>query len=172
MNFVMRKSEAKIADRHYLMDIPAGALVVAPDTFFARFGKTFSAPNRTTLAADLEKNQVYHAVPSDKKREKTTPFVVRRIHNSRIKDALAGKMQEELLNPTGYAEKLFKDLSDPSKKKKEKDPEPAPAVNIFALTLAQLKEAAKVHGIDIKKKTREQITKELQAKFQKEDAEN
>lgn len=171
MNFVMKKSEARIADRHYLMDIPAGALVVAPDTFFARFGKSFSMPDRTTLATDLDKNQVYHAVPSDKKRDNITSFVVRRIHNSRIKDALAGKMAAEILNPTGYAEKLFKDLSDVKKHKEDTKP-PVPAINIFALTLPQLKEAAIAHGIDIKKKTREQLTKELQVKYKKEDAEN
>jgi len=168
MNFVMRRSLSNISDRHYMMDIPAGAFVVAPDTFFARFGKTFSVPDRATLQAELEKNLVYHAVPSDKKREKLTPFVVRRIHNSRIKDALAGKMASELCSPVDHAEKLFNDLSD---KPKEDAPKKERA-NIFACTLAQLKEIAVTKGIDTKKMSRAQITKELQAIFLKEDAEN
>jgi hypothetical protein len=166
----MRKSESNIADRHYLMDIPAGALVVAPDTFFTRFGKTFSVPNKVTLADDLKKNQVYHAVPSDKKREKITPFVVRRIHNSRIKDALAGKMVKEILSPKDHIEGLLKDndANEAANEAAKKAPE---VVNIFAMPLPQLRLYAETKGIkDFAKLPRLQLTKALQA-LEKKDME-
>lgn len=167
MNFVMRKSEARISDRHYLMDIPVGALVIAPDVFFARFGKSFSAPSKETLGKDIQDGQIFHAVPSDEKRKPITPYVVRRIHNSRIKDALAGKMAKELLSPKDHIDDLVKENEAKSA------PAPAPVeVNIFSLTLPQLREFAaklKIKGCD--KMPRKELQKALQAATKKDDAE-
>ena len=160
MNFVLRKSESRIADRHYLMDIPVGALVVAPDVFFARFGKTFSIPLKENLQKDLSRNELYHAVPSDEKRKDTTPYVVRRIHSSRVKDALAGKMTKELLSPKDNIGDLLIENKKSEPKEEEKKAE---VVNIFAMTLPQLREFATSKGIkNVEKASRTQLTKELQ----------
>ena len=161
MNFVMKKSESKISDRHYLMDIPVGALVIAPDEFFTRFGKTFSNPKREELSNDLKRNSVYHAIPSDTKRKPVTPYIVRQIHSSLVKDALAGKLAKEMLSPKDHIDDLMKAAAgnDDNDKKAE-------TVNVFSLTLPQLKALAAEHKIAVTKKTtREELTKLLAAKL-------
>ena len=172
MSFVMRKSEASVSDRYYGAYFPAGALIVAPEEFFTRFGKTFSTPRKDMLIKDLDRNLVFHAMPSGSNEEGASTYIVRRIHNSRIKDALAGKLSKEIL---GEKHRLVGILDDEEKTsenqktavkkvaEKEQEPKAEPAkVNVFQLTLAQLRALATEHKIDTKKATREQLQRALQ----------
>jgi hypothetical protein len=139
----MRRAEFSLADRDYLMDIPMGALMVAPTEFFSRFGKTFSETTREEVLHDLKRNVVFCAVPSDDRRKARTPYVVRRIDSSRVKDALSGKLSKEILNPIDHAGQFLDSLVP----KKVESLLPDEKVNVYKCTMPELLELAKKHKV-------------------------
>ena len=168
MSFVMRKAEHAIADPHYLMDIPAAALVVAPPVFFRRFGPTFSEPKREEIITDLARNVLFHAVPADEGRKGKTPYVVRRIHSSKVKDALAGKLTAELLRPVDHVGPYLNQFAEEPPVEKKVVVE---KVNVYKCTGAELFELAKKYGIpDTEKISRKALQKAVIAAMEKEAA--
>lgn len=160
MTFVLRKAMDNLADTTCAMDIPQGALMVAPPTFFARFGKSFSDPTREEILEDLKRNLMFHAVPADEKRRNRTPFVIRRVHSSRVKDALAGKLVKEMVKPQDPTSNLLAKELVPDKKV-EVEPDP---VNVYACTSTQLLALATKHKIpNAETMPRKELTKAIHA---------